>query len=204
MPNPKEPRMQLEQGFTLVAPAELVWAAFHNIKFLVDCLPGASIDRHAEPGPDLQTVPLLFRVKLGPMAAGFAGQGRLELAESSRTGTFSGQAVDARTNSRIRGEARFAVVDASATDESTRVDMTVEYTLAGPLAQFGREGVVRSLAEQLSSQFAVNLQGRLPRLSASTCEPPLPVPDRSGPTAVKEWRLLQGWLPGRWRHGRTH
>jgi uncharacterized protein len=203
--------MQLEQGFTLVAPAETVWAAFHDIKLLVDCLPGASIDRQAEPPPDPQTVPLLFRVKLGPIAAGFAGQGRLELAEPSRTGTFSGQAVDTRTNSRIKGEARFAVLDTSAADQSTRVDLTIDYTLSGPLAQFGREGIVRSLAEQLSSQFAANLQAQLPRLSASAGHAPPRSPEpaattalRSEPSAIDGWSLLKAWLLGLWRRSRSH
>jgi carbon-monoxide dehydrogenase small subunit len=33
----------------------------------------------------------------------------------------------------------------------------VDYLLSGPLAQFGRSGLVREFANRLSQQFAVNL-----------------------------------------------
>lgn len=202
--------MQLEQSFTLAAAPATVWAAFQDVQLLVDCLPGASIRPGAPalaPGAD---IPLLFKVKLGPIAAGFAGQGQIALSDANRSGSFSGSAVDAKTNSRVKGEARFALL---AVDAGTRVTLTVDHTVTGALAQFSREGIVRALAEQLTRQFADNLQARLPQAPA-TPEPvattadaaapaqaapapalasPRPAPDAS---AIDLWTLLKAWLRG--------
>ncbi|KQP37987.1 SRPBCC family protein [Pseudorhodoferax sp. Leaf274] len=154
--------MQLEQSFTLAAEPARVWQAFHDVRLLVGCLPGASIKAdaeiaHIEQGAE---IPLLFKVKLGPIAAGFAGQGQLVLDEASQGGSFAGGAVDAKTNSRVKGQARFALLPDAV---GTRVTLAVEFAITGALAQFSREGIVRALAEQLTKQFADNLQARLPQ-----------------------------------------
>ena len=193
--------MQLEQAFQLSAAPTTVWAAFQDVQLLVDCLPGASIRPGAEalvPGAD---IPLLFKVKLGPIAAGFAGQGRITLDAASHSGSFSGSAVDAKTNSRVKGDARFALLP---TDTGTRVTLTVDHTVTGALAQFSREGIVRALAEQLTRQFADNLQARLPQAPvadapASAAPAPAPLPPRPAPpdaSAIDLWTLLKAWLRG--------
>jgi len=151
--------MQLEQAFTLAAAPARVWQAFHDVRLLVECLPGASIKPGAEIAEGAE-IPLLFKIKLGPIAAGFAGQGQLTLDEGSQAGSFAGGAVDAKTNSRVKGQARFALLPDPV---GTRVTLAVEFAITGALAQFSREGIVRALAEQLTKQFADNLQARLPQ-----------------------------------------
>lgn len=195
--------MQLEQAFTLAAAPATVWTAFQDVQLLVDCLPGASIRPGAEslvPGAD---IPLLFKVKLGPIAAGFAGQGKLSLDAGSHSGSFSGSAVDAKTNSRVKGDARFVLLP---TDLGTRVTLTVDHTVTGALAQFSREGIVRALAEQLTRQFADNLQARLPQdAAAPAADPAGAAPKATAPTpprpaadasAIDLWTLLKVWLRG--------
>lgn len=203
--------MQLEQAFTLAAPIEPVWTAFHDVQLLVDCLPGASIDPAGTPA-DAQSVPLLFKVKLGPIAAAFAGQGRIALDDTARTGSFAGSAVDTRTSSRIKGEARFSVQPDADDAQSTRVALTVDFTITGALAQFSREGIVRALADQLSRQFAEQLQARLPQAAPSVAEasedgaatghaplPPATAPaSRANDNAIDLWRLLKAWLRSLW------
>jgi carbon monoxide dehydrogenase subunit G len=157
--------MQLEQKFSLAAPLATVWAAFHDVGLLIECLPGASIDA-AKPENE-EGIALTFRVKLGPIAAGFAGRGRMTLDETEKKGGFSGGAVDAKTNSRVKGEAGFALTGEGA---GTLVTVTVNFAITGALAQFSREGIVRALAETLTKQFADNLQARLPQAA----EAPLP------------------------------
>lgn len=159
--------MQLEQSFTLAAEPARVWQAFHDVRLLVECLPGASIQADAQIAEGAE-IPLLFKVKLGPIAAGFAGQGQLTLDEASQGGSFAGGAVDAKTNSRVKGQARFALLPDAA---GTRVTLAVEFSITGALAQFSREGIVRALAEQLTKQFADNLQARLPQAAQAPVEP---------------------------------
>jgi carbon monoxide dehydrogenase subunit G len=195
--------MQLEEAFTLTAEQDAVWRAFHDLPLLVACLPGAAIDAAAPASSDPAEVPLLFKVKLGPIAAGFAGHGRLELDATTRSGRFSGAAVDSRTNSRVKGEARFGLGAADA--GGTRVTMTVDYAITGTLAQFSREGIVRALAAQLSRQFADNLQARLPTAapapdetyepaSTATLVAAQPIPGAA--PALDLWRLFKAWLRG--------
>ncbi|MEI8303182.1 MAG: SRPBCC family protein [Burkholderiales bacterium] len=150
--------MQLEQRFRLSAPAARTWPAFHDVPLLVSCLPGASLE-----GPEQDGVwPLRFEVRLGPIAASFAGTGRLALDDAARSGRFEGQAADRKTQSRVKGAAAFALAE----DETggTEVSVSIDYALTGALAQFGRAGIVRELATALTAQFAQSLQARLAAL----------------------------------------
>jgi len=146
--------MQLEQHFLVAVPLARVWEAFHDPELLVSCLPGASLRGPAE----ASTLPLLFKVKLGPIAAAFAGSGELTLDEAAHCGALSGQAADGKSNSRVKGDAAFDLTEA---EGGTRVGVNVTFSITGSLAQFSREGIVRALADQLTRQFAENLQGVL-------------------------------------------
>ncbi|CAM4308489.1 Carbon monoxide dehydrogenase [Bordetella tumbae] len=147
--------MQIEQSFDVAMPLATVWAAFHEPALLVQCLPGASL--RGEPVGD--ELPLLFKVKLGPIAAAFSGLGSLSLDEAGHSGEMTGQATDGKSNSRVKGAARFAVV--SQDSAVTSVNVTVDFSITGSLAQFSREGIVRALGDQLTKQFAQNLQAML-------------------------------------------
>ncbi|MDQ2149475.1 SRPBCC family protein [Alcaligenaceae bacterium C4P045] len=148
--------MQLEQHFIVAVPLARVWEAFHDPELLVSCLPGASLRGPAEGS----TLPLTFKVKLGPIAAAFAGTGELTLDDAGHRGALSGQAADGKSNSRVKGDAAF---DLTAVEGGTRVGVNVTFSITGSLAQFSREGIVRALADQLTRQFAENLQGVLAR-----------------------------------------
>jgi carbon monoxide dehydrogenase subunit G len=190
--------MQLEQTFTLQPSPAQVWPAFKNIELLVDCLPGASLTGPAVDGE----LPLRFDVKLGPIAAGFIGSGRVSFDDAVQAGRFEGQASDRRTGSRIRGAAAFAL---RPQEGATVVDVTVDYTLTGALAQFSRGAIVRDLAAALTSQFAAQLAARLrPAADESTTATASPVADKPAaavpaPQALDAWSLLRSMLKLRWQ-----
>ena len=73
---------------------------FHDFEALAACLPGATVTGTV--GED-GAWPLRFDVKLGPIAAAFAGSGRLSLDEAARSGRFEGSATDKRSPSRVKG-----------------------------------------------------------------------------------------------------
>ncbi|MDB5956089.1 SRPBCC family protein [Ramlibacter sp.] len=146
--------MQVEQRFTLPVPPAQAWPAFHDIALLVECLPGASLAGELRDGE----VPLRFEVRMGPIVAAFTGSGRVGFDEAARSGRFEGAAADRKTNSRVKGAADFALAEAGA---GTEVTVRVDYTLSGTLAQFGRIGLVREIANTLTAQFAANLEARL-------------------------------------------
>lgn len=165
--------MKLEQSFQLALSPAKVWPAFHDLSLLVPCLPGAMLT-----GPVVANeVPMRFDVKLGPIAAGFVGTGKLALDEAAKSGSFEGAATDKRSNTRVKGSAQF-VLEASPT--GTLVKVTVDYSLTGTLAQFGRAGIVKELANALTLQFANNLSERLQ--SAQTESAPAPAEVTETPT----------------------
>ena len=100
----------------------------------------------------------------------------------------------------------------------------MDYSITGTLAQFSREGIVRALAEQLTRQFADNLQARLPQGGSAAAAPPAaaaaatppgqvaiaaapgptpraaPAPARADPRAdpstIDLWTLFKAWMRG--------
>ena len=147
--------MEIEQSFTVPYPRDAVWKCFHDTREIVGCLPGASLTAPPENG----LLKLAMTVKLGPIVAAFAGDGEMKLDEHAYQGSVSGGGVDRKSASRVKGVAAFALDDS--TPGATRVDVKVDYTIAGSLAQFSRGGIVKELATRMTEAFAVNLKNRL-------------------------------------------
>jgi len=177
--------MQLEQSFTLPFARAAVWPAFADVPMLVACMPGAGLvgdPRPAEGGVDLD---LTFTVKLGPITGAFQGQGAIRRDDAAFAGTFSGGGADRKSGSRVKGEAKFSLVELASAE--TRVDVAVDYSLTGSLAQFSRGAIVKELAAAMTRDFAANLQARIaeaqPAMTgpgtqdAVACPSPTGVPD---------------------------
>jgi carbon monoxide dehydrogenase subunit G len=145
--------VQLEEGFDLPVTRDTAWLAFRDVPMLVSCLPGARLTSEADADP----LRIVFSVKLGPISASFGVEGHVAYNDDY-SGGFSGSGADRKTNSRVKGEAKFALHEAS---EGTRVRIAVDYALTGTLAQFGRPGIVKEIAANLTREFAANLRTRL-------------------------------------------
>jgi carbon monoxide dehydrogenase subunit G len=152
--------MEIEQNFTVPYPRDVVWACFRDTPGIVACLPGASLTAP----PDDGRLKLAMTVKLGPIVASFAGDGEMKLDDTAWRGSVIGGGVDRKSASRVKGEASFSLDDP--TPRETRVDVKVDYAIAGSLAQFSRGGIVKELATRMTEAFAANLKARLD-LSAS-------------------------------------
>jgi uncharacterized protein len=183
---------ELSQSFTLAFPRAEVWRAFHAIERVVACMPGASLDQPPE-GNKLRGQ---MRVKLGPVAAAFAGEAELQMDDAEWTGIISGKGLDQKNNSRTRADLRFRLSDAA---PGTRVDVTVDYSLAGPLAQFGRGSIVQGIAQRITEEFARNLATEMGQQAAFRGPPE---PAAGAPPAAKRelnilgllWSSLMAWL----------
>jgi uncharacterized protein len=152
--------MEIEQSFTVPYPRGVVWTCFRDTPGIVACLPGASLTAP----PDEGRLKLAMTVKLGPIVASFAGDGEMKLDDTAWSGSVVGGGVDRKSASRVKGEASFSLDDP--TPGETRVDVKVDYAIAGSLAQFSRGGIVKELATRMTEAFAANLKARLD-LSAS-------------------------------------
>jgi uncharacterized protein len=183
---------ELTQNFTLPFPRSEVWRAFQEAERVVGCMPGASLDTATE-GNRLHGQ---MRVKLGPITANFAGEAEMVMDETQWSGVIRGKGLDQKNNSRAHADLGFQIVEQA---PGTRVDITVDYSLAGPLAQFGRGAIVQAVAQRLTEEFARNLATELERSrgSVETSEPrdrpPEPRREALGLASLL-WSLLVGWL----------
>jgi carbon monoxide dehydrogenase subunit G len=176
--------LEIRQSFTVPFAADQVWRCFHDIEAIVGCLPGAGL---AEPPREGQLA-LSMMVKLGPIVANFAGQGEMTFDESARCGRIAGSGSDRKSGSRVKGEASFSLHEERVSTASTRIDIRVDYSIAGSLAQFSRGGIVRELAEKMTAQFSGNLRKKL---DADQFEPALaPTPAAPLDLGKMFWSVL--------------
>ena len=122
---------------------------------MATCLPGAELIEH-----DARSVKGQLRVKLGPMAASFAGSATVQRDEAAMTGLAKGAGTDSGSRSRTRGELGYRLTP-EAGGQQTRVAVTVQYDLRGPLAQFSRSNLARDFATRVVAEFAANLNRAL-------------------------------------------
>ncbi|KQQ37504.1 carbon monoxide dehydrogenase [Methylobacterium sp. Leaf125] len=150
------PAHRFEQSFRVAHSPEIVFAAFGDVEAVAACLPGAVLT--GPPSPE--AVEGALQVRIGPITAQFRGRARISRDEEARSGRIVGAGSDAGGRSATQGEIRYRVMAGEETG-TTRVDLTIGYTLKGPLAQFGRPGLVRDLAGRLGADFTRNLEARL-------------------------------------------
>jgi carbon monoxide dehydrogenase subunit G len=188
--------MQLKQHFSVAHPRAKVWDFFGRMEDVTPCMPGASL---TEP-PAGDAAKFKLNVKLGPIAAAFVGDAEVERHPEDFRGVIRGNARDSRGDSRVKGVVDYALQDES-NGSATGVDINVDFTLTGRLAQFSRAGIVNDLAARLTADFARNLESALARQAHSdspsrgasgdeptTAAPPVP------PPPVRETELKAGSL----------
>jgi carbon monoxide dehydrogenase subunit G len=70
-------------------------------------------------------------------------------------GVVLGAGNDRLSGSRAAGEIEYVLLPAGG---GTRVELVIRALLAGPLAQFGRSGIVEDLVSRVAQAFARNLE----------------------------------------------
>lgn len=154
----RDGRTWLRQHFVLDHPQAAVWALLSDIEGLARCLPGLTLDGP----PEGERVAGHLDIKLGPITARFAGEGRLTLSAAEQRLNVEGRGVDRKGGSNVTGSLACWIGPATAAAESpTTVHLDLAYALTGPLAQIGRGSIVRDLARRLGEMFAQNMDRRL-------------------------------------------
>jgi carbon-monoxide dehydrogenase small subunit len=152
----KKPNIQMKQSFKVDSPREEVWRFFADVQEVASCLPGARLN-----GPPVDNcVEGLFSAKLGPITASFSGEARIERYDDRYSGMILGGGQDARAASKAAGEVEYKLV-AIEDQAATRIDLEIRALIAGPLAQFGRSGIVDDLTKRILDAFAKNLETKL-------------------------------------------
>lgn len=180
---------QIAQGFTVNFPRAQVWRMLADVERVVTCMPGAALTRPPEGGK----IAGEMRVKLGPIVAAFAGEGELVMNDATYTGTIRGQGMDRKNNSRVRAEVEFKATEQGA---ATRVDIAVDFSLTGTLAQFSRGALVEEITQRLSAEFARNLEARLAAATTPTGRP-AEIPAKTGETlnaGALAFAIIRDWI----------
>jgi carbon-monoxide dehydrogenase small subunit len=178
--------IHIADQFVVAAPRALVWRRFADFPRMAHCMPGAeltSIDGSEMTGN--------VRVAFGPIKARFSGVASVERDVSNFTGVVRGGGKDAKGGSRAKGHVTYLLIEEQV-GSSTRVELSLEFQLQGPLAQFGRSGLVKDFARRLIAEFARNL-------SADLAGEPLR--SDGNVTAINVgtmfWSVLWNWVRGR-------
>jgi carbon-monoxide dehydrogenase small subunit len=146
------PDKNFDEHFTVAFPPDKIFDMFGDVGRVAACLPGAILT--AVPAPDRAEG--LISVKLGPISANFRGAVRIERDPATFSGRIIGIGNDQRSRSSTQGDIRYRLLPLD-NGASTRVELSVGYSLRGLLAQIAREGLVRDLAKRLTTEFARNL-----------------------------------------------
>jgi carbon-monoxide dehydrogenase small subunit len=145
---------RIENEVIVKHPVDRVWRAFADMPAVAACLPGAEITESRA-----DSVKGRVSVKFGPMRAAFAGAATLERDEAARHGVIRGAGQDALSSSRARGDIAYQLSDAGA--GATRIAISIDYSLQGPLAQFSRGGLVKEFVGRMVAEFGANLERHL-------------------------------------------
>jgi carbon-monoxide dehydrogenase small subunit len=146
------PDKNFDEHFTVAFPPDQVFDMFGDVRRVAACLPGAALT--ATPSPDRAEGQI--SVKLGPISANFRGAVRIERDAATLSGRIIGVGNDQRSRSSTQGDIRYRLLPLD-DGASTRIELSIGYSLRGFLAQIAREGLVRDLAKRLTGEFARNL-----------------------------------------------
>lgn len=186
--------MRIEQQIKTGRPFGEVWAFLSDVPAVVSCIPGAELGESLGDNRYRGT----FHLKVGPLSANIEGEGQLTRDDAAHSGSIEGKGIDRRGGSRLSATMSYKVSDQPA---GAVVDIVADLTLAGPLSQIGRTGLIADVAKRLTEDFSAALSNQLATSSvvspeASTLSP-LPETttfDAGGVLCESLWKRLRAWL----------
>ncbi len=149
------PNVDITEEFTVDRPIGEVWTLFLDVPDVARCLPGAEVTEEHGDGTYSGTV----AVKLGPISSSFEGTATVVTDAAKHQMEIKGKGVDRKGGSQGRVTVMVTLIDTS--DDRTAVSLDSHVTLAGPIAQFGRTGLVKEVSRRLIDEFGVCLHAKL-------------------------------------------
>jgi carbon-monoxide dehydrogenase small subunit len=147
--------VELVQSIEVAHSREETWRFLSNLDVVTRCIPGARLTVPPRDGRAMGEM----HVKLGPIVSAFAGQLEVERDDAAFRGVVRGAGSDSKSASNARGIIVYSVKPVG--ERASHLDITVKFLLAGPLAQFGRSGLIKDVANHITRMFARNLEARM-------------------------------------------
>jgi uncharacterized protein len=145
--------MQIENEFTVAAPAEELWAYLLDVEKIAPCMPGAELTDVVDDRNWKGTV----HAKFGPVSMSFAGTVTMEERDdAAHRVVLKAKGMEQKG----KGAANASVtswLEPTADPGSTTVKMQADITLTGAAAQMSR-GLLPEISKKLTQQFADCLQ----------------------------------------------
>jgi carbon-monoxide dehydrogenase small subunit len=153
----------LTERFIVPAPVDQVWQLFGDVPEVVKCMPGAEVTESV----DDRTYNGKLSIAVGPIRPKFDVRATIERDDMVREGRINVHAVDKQGGSQARAQIVYRL---SQEGDATAVELVQNVTLSGPLAQFGRTGVIEDINAQMTRQFVECLAAKLAPGSAGKSE----------------------------------
>jgi len=145
--------MQIENEFTVAAPADALWAYLLDVEKIAPCMPGAELTDTIDDRNWKGTV----HAKFGPVSLSFAGTVSMEERDdAAHRVVLKAKGMEQKG----KGAANASVtswLEPASDPGSTTVKMQADITLTGAAAQMSR-GLLPEISKKLTQQFADCLQ----------------------------------------------
>ena len=141
--------MEISNEFTVPVSVDEAWGLLTDLEKIAPCLPGATLT-----GVDGDDYKGRVRIKVGPITANYSGVARFESRDDEAK-----VAVLKAEGRETKGQGNASAVVTARLfpeEEGTRVQVDVDLTIAGRVAQFGR-GVLAEISTKLMGDFATAL-----------------------------------------------
>lgn len=174
--------MQLVNEFAVDAPLHATWAVLTDIPTVVECIPGAELDRRD--GDDFHAH---VAVKVGPIGMTLAGMATLvRQDDAAKEMIVRGNARDRKGNGSTEATVRLV-----ARDDGSRsvVTVTTELELSGRIAQFGK-GAIVPVTNRIIGQFVDRLNAAILGEDRSTSARASAPASTSATAPLPEWVTL--------------
>ncbi len=140
--------IELEERFTVQAPAAAVWAFLVDPRRVVTCLPGAELVEVVDERTFLGNV----RVKVGALGLTYRGRVHLdEIDPSARRVRMSGEGRESAGTGQARMSMQSEIVERGPAE--TEVLVRAQVDVVGRIVQLGR-GMIAEVAHQLFQQLS--------------------------------------------------
>jgi len=173
----------IENEFTVVAPADLLWDYLLDVERIAPCMPGAELTETV----DDRTWKGNLKAKFGPVTMVFAGTVvMVERDDEARRVVLKARGMEQKG----KGAAEATVtswLEPVEADGGITVKMQAQIVLTGAAAQLSR-GLLPEISKKLTQQFADCLQASMqaeeaaPAPAGPTAAHAAPVKDATGPT----------------------
>ena len=181
--------MDITEQFDVTQPIESVWSLFQDIPELARCLPGAELTSDNGDG----TYDGNVSVKLGPISASFDGKATVTFDHDAYSIAIQGKGVDRQGGSQGRVSVDVLLVG---TDEGhTAVTIEAGVMLAGPIAQFGRTGLMNEVSRRMIDDFSDCVHAKIDAATPEDAEA-ISAPDVHGISLFisSTWGAVTNWL----------